>query len=586
MKRTIVIGVMLLTASHLFAQFLKINEIDQSGVVRPLTKVRQIVDLNSQISIELDKSTITATANSNLVADGSKRIDSLIDVLQLYKKYIETIQITIDRYEQLFQSPEQDLTELKTALKERAIAGDAIIKIFDNNSRFQRRREEELPSVKGKGSNERYRIIMRLLADEMQYADDGLQELRKKEGFYFQLAAWSVTKRGFEPIHLDGFDDLPPGEYYEYERNQLYLSEAQLKELDELTNFFENMDKSNTFEKLSGFLFDLLSKAVDVDGTSAQVKDAQALLKNLETTAKAQKDTIIVRLNTLAGKWNAFSQNLKTLKTKYSAEEGVSTANSKTDVLRGFENEVRGLKDSLAQISALAQNIIKLDEFKKLGDSAQKVAESIETIGDNLAKSAEKLVDQSRDAYQMAVYGRKINAEALEISTKVRKLGLDKIPNSTALDLMFTGKREPGDLIVLKAMLWKGSDKVPIKTETRDFPMMNALGHLQMSVVYAFAKPVPKDSNFKGGPLVSVLYKFKSHNLAYRNFVDVGIGLHAASYDFNNDDTPEFAGGIVTSIFKDYLQFGWGFNFNERLGYWFAGLRIPIPSSSISLLGQ
>lgn len=586
MKSILIACVWLIFSPELFAQYLKIDEIDQVGFVRPLTKVRQTVDLNSQLSIEIDKSAINATANSYLVANGSRSVDSLLHTLQLYKKYIESIKITIDRYEQLFQSPTQDLDALKRALNQRAIAGDSIINLFNNNLRFQRRREEELPFVKGKGSGERFRILMRLLAEEMQYADGSLRELQKEEGFYFQLAVWSATKRGIEPIHLDGFDDLPTGEYYEYERNQLYLSEAQLKELDDLTTFFESMDKGGTFEKLSGLLYTLLSKAIDEKGISAQMKDVQMLLKKLETNAKSQKDTTIIRFNKLETKWMAFSRNLADIKTKYSAEEGVSTVTSKTDLLREFEKDVRGIKDSLTEISILAKNILTFDEVKILGESTNKVIESIDALGDNLTKSAEKLIDQSRDAYQMAIYGRRINESALEISKKIYKLSLDKIPNATTLSLLYTGKRESGDLIIFKAMLRKGSEKSPIKTESRELPIMNSLAHLHTSVVYAFAKPVQRGENFKGGPLVSVLYKFNSHSLAYRNFLDIGIGLHAASFDFNNDDTPEFAGGIVTSIFKDYLQFGWGFNFNERLGYWFAGLRIPIPNSPIPLLDR
>lgn len=240
----------------------------------------------------------------------------------------------------------------------------------------------------------------------------------------------------------------------------------------------------------------------------------------------------------------------------------------------------------MKELKTLAETIVTQNDLKLLGVSATALSASINKLVTDLSTAGKNLTDYSRDAYQMALYGRKINAAALEISKNVRKVAVDNLPNGATLDLRNTGKREPGDLIVLKAMLWRGEDKAPVKTEIREFPMMNALAHVHMTVAYTFAKPVPKEANFKGGPLVSVLYKFKSHSLPYRNFFDPGIGLHAASYDFNNDDTPEFAGGIVASIFKDYLQFGWGFNFNDKKGYWFAGLRIPIPNSPVSMFGQ
>ncbi len=585
MKKCLFITTLLFFLPKLFAQYINITEIDQSGHTRPLTKLRQTVDLNSQLAIEINKKAITDAANLGLAGKGSKRVDSLIEVLKLYKDYIEKIQITIEQYEQVFQA-QQDVSVLKKALRDRALAGAAIVKLFPSDSRFQRRREEELPFVEGKGSNERFRIIMRLLAEEMQYAEDGLRELRKEEGFYFQLAAWSVTNNGKNKIHLEGFDELPPGEFYEYERNQLYLTPDQLKELDSLTDFFEGMNKGNSFEKLTGVLVGCLAKEIDIESISKLLKDFQDRLNNTGTAEKAVKDNVTARLNTLTEKWKILRGSIENLKTKYTTNTGMASAASKTDVLRGFADDIQGLKKQIDDISDFALNILATDDVKKLGENGSSLSESLTKLGTDFSDAGKNLIDYSRDAYQIAVYGRKINTGSLEICKKVLRLALDKIPNTTTLDLLYTGKREQGDVIVLTAVLYKSNDKEPLKTETHNFPMINALGHVHMNVVYSYAKPVVRGSNFKGGPLVSTLYKFKNYNLAYRNFFDPGIGLFVASYDFNSDDTPEFAGGIVTSLFKDYLQLGWGFNFNANQGFWFAGVRIPIPSSPISLLGN
>ena len=569
------------------AQVLEIEEIDQTGHIRSLTKRRQTVDINSQLDIHINKDSLFKIVDLALIAGGNQAVDSLIGVLKLYRNLIETMNASINSYEQLFSGGgEVDLEALKKQLKTRASAARKILDLFPEDSRLGLAYEEGLSGIRGKGSNERFRVLMRLLSEEIQYLNTDLRELRKEAGFFFQLAAWSATNNGITPIHLDGFDDLPPGEFYEYERNQLYLTKAQLKEMDDLTEYFENTDKGNSFEKLSGVVTGLLEKAVDIEGITAQVIKVKELVKNLETTADAEKKAVADQLQAVELKWGSFKQNVEITIAKYSDRGGVASANSKMAVLTGFSADVQGLQTQLKDLSDFTRTIIPFADTNKLKATTTVITDSLKTLARHFSRSASNIIDYSRDIAQMALYGRKINTEAFKISKKVRKLGIDQVPSTTVLDLRYTGKRTPGDLIVLKAMVWKGTDKEPFKTEIRDFPMMNALAHVHMSVAYTFAKPLEGNENFKGGPLVSVLYKFQSRSIGFRNFLDFGIGLHAASYDFNNDDTPEFAGGAVVSIFKDYLQFGAGFNFNDRKSYWFAGLRIPLLNSSITPGGR
>ncbi len=588
MKNAILLFILLLSVSNVQAQLITITEMDESGNHRLLAEGRQAIDINSKLNIVVNKNAITSHVDSELISGGSKAVDSLIAKLRVYKSFIQRLDAAIQQYTLLFDASGDTVSTILLApiLRERAQAGQSIVRLFPEGARFHRRREEELPFVAGKGSNENFRIILRLLAEEIQFAENDLAGLRKQAGYYFQLAAWFVSSRGTEPLHIDGFDELAPGDYFHFERNQLYLTPEQLTELQSLNSFFEDMDESNVFEKFADVLPGILAKAIDEELIQAQIAQVKSNINGLVTQARAEKENIIARTNEIEIKWNVLRQDMHNLIEKYTRNEGATATLTKSELLRFFMDDITNVNRQISTIVDDIKGLVTSVDFQALGAGVNSIKTDFTSLHTILGKQAQDLLGHAREGYQFAVYGRQINAAALELSEEILKLSIDNIPVSTVLDLHYAGKRDPGDVLLVKAMIWKGEETSPVITEVRDYPVMNALPHIQMNVAYSFARPISIESNWKGGPLVSILYKFKSHSLAYRNFMDVGIGLHAASYDFNNDDTPEFAGGAVLSLFKDYLQAGWGFNFNANRGYWFAGLRIPIPTAPVSLAGS
>lgn len=48
-----------------------------------------------------------------------------------------------------------------------------------------------------------------------------------------------------------------------------------------------------------------------------------------------------------------------------------------------------------------------------------------------------------------------------------------------------------------------------------------------------------------------------------------------ATLDFNSDNNPEVGIGVVVSVFKDYLQVGYGRNIGIDKYYWFLGICLP-----------
>ncbi|HZV68823.1 MAG TPA: hypothetical protein VFG10_04735 [Saprospiraceae bacterium] len=585
MKKYISLCMLIISVNVLHGQFLTLSESDESGKKRTLTEERQTIDINSKISIDIDRNKITDAFGQQLALDGSPVIDTILNTLKLYKTYLEKLSIEIQNYQALFDQglASVDVRQLDTALQERATAGLDIIDLFANNDHFNTRWEEELDKFPGGTTNDQYRIILRLLAEEIEILNEDLETKLKEAGYFFQLAAWFTGSGGTSPVHIDGFDDLPPGEYYHFERNKLYLTQQQQDEFKGLQSFFEGMDRSQFFDKIINAIPGMLNNVIDEDSIQLQLDRLISAITNLTTTAQAEKAKVLTEAKQISNNFKLLVLDIKNDVAKYSSGNNPSNANSKTALLQNFMTDVNQVKNQIQTIEDEIKALVSGIDFQTLGAGVNSIKTDFNSLQSLLKRQASDLVERATEGIQIAIYGRKINTAALEISNQVLKLQLDNIPSNAVLDINNVGKREPGDLLVLKAMLWKGEEKNPVAVETRELVVMNALPHLEMGILYAFAKPVPAYSNFKGGPLVSLLYKFKSHSLPYRNFLDFGIGLHAASFDFNNDDTPEFAGGVVLSFLKDYAQFGWGFNFNSNRGYYFVGIRIPIPTSPISL---
>lgn len=573
-------------SDSLSAQYLQIKELDQAGRTVPVTNNRRAIDINSKLLVSIDKKEVRSAALSTFSFTGESTIDSVILALEAYKIMIESIEASVQIYQDVVTNPNRTMDDLESALSDRAIAGLNVLDHFPEDSRFANRFEEELNVAVGGSTNEQFWAMIRVVDEEVDHSEQLLDRLISEEGIAFQMAAWSVTASGPKQLHLEGFDTLQQGEFFEYQRNRLFLTEEQLASLHRLNSIFASHDKNALFENLIGLIPGFLSKAIDISAIQAYVNTLRTFASELEADAIEQKEELLRNINKLEEDKTRLAGMVSQYIAKYSQAGGVAGKSSGIEVLLGFHEDVGHLK---IQTELIIDDIRGITGFLSNLSLPSHITNLMATIksGEGILKQSLKdLSSFARESYHTAVYGRRINSNALELSEKMLRLDIGQIPNSTTLDLLYGNKREPGDKIVFKAFLWKGKDTKPAAVEQIELPMVNALPHVQMNIAYTFARPVYNGGRFKGGPTVSVLYKFRSRSLAYRNFFDPGIGFHAASYDFNSDDTPEFAGGLILSAFRDYVQGGWGFNFNANSGYWFVGLRIPIPTSPVSLFGQ
>ena len=83
-------------------------------------------------------------------------------------------------------------------------------------------------------------------------------------------------------------------------------------------------------------------------------------------------------------------------------------------------------------------------------------------------------------------------------------------------------------------------------------------------------KPIDQKALFRYAPSYSVLLKgFNSSrkNIKYHTFLDPGIGLNFSAQDFNYDEAIELGIGLVATVFKDFIQSGYGVNTFSGRGY-------------------
>ena len=109
------------------------------------------------------------------------------------------------------------------------------------------------------------------------------------------------------------------------------------------------------------------------------------------------------------------------------------------------------------------------------------------------------------------------------------------------------------------------------------------LPHVVSTPLLMFADPIGSGATvgtrFQTVPAYSVLLKGGSRSSPFYNrFFDPGIGLTFAALDFNGDDQPEVGVAATLSLFRDWVQVGYGHDFGDDRAFWFVGGAVPIGS--------
>lgn len=620
---------------------LYLQEKDQNGKTHEVKAQKATLDLNSSVTVKIDKKALrekinALMPNNNTDTAPDTSINALLTdykaldvVMESYTDDLKNVGNEVEKkrlQRSRSLSPTTDTTSLNKAFKAPDTGGDAskflaamdALESMGLGDELDSRLEmlnESRPRSERISILEQYNVVFDLLnehfdrsplyRENMHTTDDTETEPdlpnnsqhptrggsiittttptpeAQPDALYVQMGAWIVTTEGTRAIKIPGFDDYEQGRRIEIPRNALSIDAKQTAQLQQYKSAFAghqlNIDQIlNTCKQP---YVDMLNEWVaDVENTKTSIT---SLINNIK---RSKLKNILPSTETvLDDRTQSYLSYITSLKNKYVQKAAGGQ----------LKNLLADAKTDVKELAIETKNFLSIRDILsgelRVGDPI--LTQDLTQVIANISKIEQRVYEAQSYVRNFAslLPGTEVNLDAIEFSDKVYKLSVDKMPEEAEFNLLYSGQRKQGDMVVLKIAVGHTADgdKQPKDLETKTMRLLNVPPHLDMVVNYAFARPTRSFNDFlPNGPAYSVVFKFASRSLFYRNFIDAGVGLNFATFDFNRDGNPEIAAGAAFSCFRDYLQGGVGFNFSRNTPYLHAGLRIPFPTMGIGFNGR
>ena len=621
---------------------LYLQEKDQNGKTHEVKTQKATLDLNSSVTVKIDKKALREKINA-LMPNNNTPPDTSINTLLTDYKALDVVmesytddlknvgnEVEKKRLQRIRSlSPTTDTTNLNRAFKVTDSGGDAskflaamdALESMGLGDELDSRLEmlnESRPRSERISILEQYNVVFGLLnehfdrsplyRENMHTTDDTKTETEpdlpsnskptrggsiitttaptptpeaQPDALYVQMGAWIVTNEGTRAIKIPGFDDYEQGRRIEIPRNALSIDAKQTAQLQQYKSAFagHQLNIDQVLNTCKQPYVDMLNEWV------ADVENAKTSITSLISNIKRSKlKNILPSTETvLDDRTQSYLNYITSLKNKYLQKAAGGQ----------LKNLLADAKTDVKELAIETKNFLSIRDILsgelRVGDPL--LTQDLTQVIANVSKIEQRVYEAQSYVRNFATLlpGTEVNLDAIEFSDKVYKLSVDKMPEEAEFNLLYSGQRKQGDMVVLKIAVGHtaDTDKQPKDLETRTMRLLNVPPHLDMVVNYAFARPTRNFNDFlPNGPAYSVVFKFTSRSLFYRNFIDAGVGLNFATFDFNRDGNPEIAAGAAFSCFRDYLQGGVGFNFSRNTPYLHAGLRIPFPTMGIGFNGR
>ena len=620
---------------------LYLQEKDQNGKTHEVKTQKATLDLNSSVTVKIDKKALREKINA-LMPNNNTPPDTSINTLLTDYKALDVVmesytddlknvgnEVEKKRLQRIRSlSPTTDTTNLNRAFKVTDSGGDAskflaamdALESMGLGDELDSRLEmlnESRPRSERISILEQYNVVFGLLnehfdrsplyRENMHTTDDTETEPdlpnnsqhptrggsvatstaptptpeAQPDALYVQMGAWIVTNEGTRAIKIPGFDDYEQGRRIEIPRNALSIDAKQTAQLQQYKSAFagHQLNIDQVLNTCKQPYVDMLNEWV------ADVENAKTSITSLINNIKRSKlKNILPSTETvLDDRTQSYLNYITSLKNKYLQKAAGGQ----------LKNLLADAKTDVKELAIETKNFLSIRDILsgelRVGDPL--LTQDLTQVIANVSKIEQRVYEAQSYVRNFATLlpGTEVNLDAIEFSDKVYKLSVDKMPEEAEFNLLYSGQRKQGDMVVLKIAVGHtaDTDKQPKDLETRTMRLLNVPPHLDMVVNYAFARPTRNFNDFlPNGPAYSVVFKFTSRSLFYRNFIDAGVGLNFATFDFNRDGNPEIAAGAAFSCFRDYLQGGVGFNFSRNTPYLHAGLRIPFPTMGIGFNGR
>ena len=596
---------LLLFAGQITAQdILTIVERDRDGKYRDKNNPdsikegyinNKIVDINSILDIQLDRTVLNSKVGElykeRMPDELSEKISKLALALKNRNRTLTQIEEVVKSYD--YEKFNADTAAYKEYIDTLAKISSELVDITNIDVRI----ENEYFKVAG-DPDKMYSGVFEAAEKVLVDLENELEQFAKESGVRIQFGGWLVTKDKNVPIHFQGFDDIAPQSPYEVERWQFIPTKDQLDEIQAIKQLSkDNVDKGlnilketaqNQLEALQEFgKINLQQLIQDLENLEAEGK--KKLGENINPELKKTIESVISLKLTIA-------DFVKDIDQRLDYYRHISFVNS-FDLIGFLDHAKADIEFITSDDSFIILTNLKTikDQVKGLGTAVIAQKDTIaELLNDfylkyeakvNYLKSfAEKNIDEF-------IYGRELDMAALEFGNDVHKLSLNDLPDHVELDLIYTGVRTDGDRLALKMTVSDRETVQPLLLTSREIYMFKVLPHIITTVGVIFADPLANNAvqtQFQMAPAYNVIFKGlgdqgrRRKSVIYNRLFDWGVGLHISAPDFDKDDVPEIAAGVVISSLHDYLQGGFAFNLFTGDPFWFFGLRFPIPSFNMS----
>lgn len=572
--------------------------LNKDGSIKDEYKNNKIVDINSVLMIELDRSKIFTNVGKiykpELPENIAIKLTALTAVMEKRNDILSDVAKAVNNYDYAsFKFDQSTYENYVTTLQTSTIK---LTDILEKDNRIM-----QLYITKY-GGDDIYEGVFKAAAEVIEELQKEIEEFAKESGVSFQFGGWIYNKDEIIPIHLPGFDDIKPQKPFEVERWQFLPTDKQLKELQNIQKLAkENRDNNLNILKITA---ENQLEAIKSFGCLELNKLLNDLKKEIEKVKSAVGSSLDPTLSNLINEIgmldveiNSFKNNLD-IRLKYYDNIFTIKEFQLTDFLTHAKNDI---------------NFITEEDGKKLFDNVEQIGKDIQnlktaviTTSGNIKSLFEKLKSDYTFSFnsikasvengiEKILLGEKLDIAALKFGVEVYKLTLTDIPESTEFDLINTGLRSDGDRLAFKFSIASKDMNNISELDSKEVYMFKVLPHVETTIGVIFAHPWDKtniSTQFQMAPCYNVLFKgffdqkARRRSVVYNHIFESSFGLHVSSPDFNKDDVPEIGVGVVISLLNDYIQSGVAYNVFDGTPYWFFGLRLPISSFNLGASGQ
>jgi hypothetical protein len=574
-----------------------------------------IVDINSQLKIKIDKQAVKKHAAEQLnIGIPAKMVDEISAISTILAKEAEILGYIGEGTGLDEQTRKKNLQIFSSKMRE--LQGFILA-----NPELSKKVNEKMENSDQPSDD--YQYIFSVVREEIERISNQYNQVFA--GLNFRLGGWINRGATPEPIHIEGFDTIQRGEFYEFpffvpptpeEWEKLQKLPEEAKNINEkglsavlnikgqLQQYAAGLETEVknaldcTLKSLTTIKGQIISQAsIDFKEQFKATNDIIQKVKNLLDLLQQMKK-VIQDLDILPDKLEQNVQLVQSLSTAIKTDIATlpdDLKNAKQELEKGLlgggalatlEKDVQeGIKNGLAQIK---NNCLK-DILATVANAKNAIENMVTLVKDELIKNLGLMSPQ---------WGA-----ALELSDKVERFAIDKIPDEGDVDLRYLGKRDEGNELYFKAVLEtkpkEGEDKVQAVTVDEKYFMMFKMVYIKLKPALVFAAPLmakaeraehgitlSQTKTFQAVASYSVLLKLGNRqSVAYNRFFRVGFGLNVAALDFNQDSNYEVGLGLVLSGFNDFVQVGVGRNLDIDANYFFFGINLPIGEISLPKLG-